>query len=333
MSSIYVLCTLSGLLGLTSFAVGILPLSFTFSSAHMSRLSSLGTGLLLGAALGIIIPEGIETLSRSQPSIPLEGTSIALPLLFGFTFMLVVEQFSSSHAHRHHTHHLGHHAGAASRDSIFDVELAEEDDILHHRRASTSRTNTETDSPLPAYPITIGLVVHGLADGLALGMSVLSDDDSSSHSLSLVVFLALAVHKAPTALAYTVSLMSTSLSRVDCRKHLLLFSASTPVGAVASYASFYFFGLKKVDGVGTALLVSVGPFNALHRVHVAILFQAGSFLYVATVLQPVSRDHSSTEGVGTKTRIFLLVLGIFTPFILGNLLGHGDSHGATVVPP
>ncbi|KAH9049937.1 Zinc/iron permease [Lactarius hengduanensis] len=320
MSSIYVLCTLSGLLGLTSFAVGILPLSFTFSSAHMSRLSSLGTGLLLGAALGIIIPEGIETLAHSQPSTPLEGTSIALPLLFGFTFMLVVEQFSSSHAHHHHTHRLGHHAGAASRDSIFDVELAEEDDILHHRRASStssSRTNTETDSPLPAYPITIGLVVHGLADGLALGMSVLSDDDSSSsHSLSLVVFLALAVHKAPTALAYTVSLMSTSLSRVDCRKHLLLFSASTPVGAVASYASFYFFGSKKVDGVGTALLVS-----------------AGSFLYVATVLQPVSRDHSSTEGVGTKTRIFLLVLGIFTPFILGNLLGHGDSHGAVVVPP
>lgn len=234
--------------------------------------------------------------------------------------MFVVEQFSSSHAHHHHTHRLGHHAGAASRDSVFDVELAglesEEDDIPRHRRASTPKANSETDSPPPAYPITIGLVVHGLADGLALGMSVLSDDDSSSsYSLSLVVFLALAVHKAPTALAYTVSLMSTSLSRVDCRKHLLLFSASTPVGAVASYASFFFFGPKKVVGVGTALLVS-----------------AGSFLYVATVLQPVSRDHSSTGGVGTKTRILLCVLGIFTPFILGSLLDHEHSHSAVVVP-
>jgi len=233
--------------------------------------------------------------------------------------MLVVEQFSSSHARHHHTHHLGHHAGAASRDSVFDVELAglesEEDDIPRHRRASTPRTNIETDSPLPAYPITIGLVVHGLADGLALGMSVLSNDDkSSSYSLSLVVFLALAIHKAPTALAYTVSLMSTSLSRVDCRKHLLLFSASTPVGAVLSYASFFYFGPKKVDGVGTALLVS-----------------AGSFLYVATVLQPVSRDHSSTDGVGTKTRVSLLVLGIFTPFVLGGFLDHGDSHSAVAV--
>jgi len=320
MSSLYVLCTLSGLLGLTSFAVGVLPLSFTFSSAHMAKLSSLGTGLLLGAALGIIIPEGIETLASSQPSSPLEGTSIALPLLFGFTFMLVIEQFSSSHAHHHHTHRLGHHAGVASRDSVFDVELAglesEEEDIPRHRRASAARTNTETDSPPPAYPITIGLIVHGLADGLALGMSVLSNDDpSSSYSLSLVVFLALAVHKAPTALAYTVSLMSTSLSRVECRKHLLLFSASTPVGAITSYASFFFFGLKKVEGVGTALLIS-----------------AGSFLYVATVLQPVSRDHSSTGGVSTRTRVFLLVLGIFTPFMLGTLLDHDHNQSAVPVP-
>ncbi len=114
--------------------------------------------------------------------------------------MLVVEQLSSTRSHPHHTHRLGNHAGAASRDSVFDVELAglesEEDDILRHRSVSSPRVVTESDSPPPAYPITVGLVVHGLADGLALGMSVLSNDDSSSsYSLSLIVFLALAVHK------------------------------------------------------------------------------------------------------------------------------------------
>lgn len=51
--------------------------------------------------------------------------------------------------------------------------------------------------------------------------------------------------------------MSTSLSRVECKKHLLLFSASTPVGAITSYLAFSFFGSKQVDGVGTALLISV----------------------------------------------------------------------------
>ncbi len=209
----------------------------------MSRLSSLGTGLLLGAALGVIIPEyvcelsshcnaspiigltshrpysrGIEALARSRPSTTtLDGSSIAMPLLFGFTFMLIVEQLSSSHAHQqpHHAHRPGHYAaGVASPDSIFDVELAGVDggtdgaSAPHERRAagssvSATKTNLESDLPPSAYPITIGLVLHGLADGVALGMSMLSNDESSSHpyALSLVVFLALAVHKGTYALS------------------------------------------------------------------------------------------------------------------------------------
>lgn len=149
----------------------------------------------------------------------LDGASIALPLLFGFTFMLVVEQLSSSHAHQPHHHHhhkprmgLGHHAArVASPDSIFDVELAGYEDGpdgasgAHERRvaasssgaSTTAETNAESDLPPSAYPITVGLVLHGLADGLALGMSMLSNNEPSSpsYALSLVVFLALAVHK------------------------------------------------------------------------------------------------------------------------------------------
>jgi zinc transporter 9 len=140
-----------------------------------------------------------------------------MPLLFGFTFMLIVEQLSSSHVHHQH-HHVRRPSqyaalGIASPDSIFDVELAGLDDgadggvpAPHERRAAASsvsaaKTNLESDPP-SAYPITIGLVLHGLADGLALGMSMLSNDESSSHpyALSLVVFMALAVHKG----AYTI---------------------------------------------------------------------------------------------------------------------------------
>ena len=131
--------------------------------------------------------------------------------------MLIVEQLGSSHAHHNQHHHARrpsqHALSLASPDSIFDVELAGVDDgadgvpATHARRASAgsvsaTKTNSESDSP-SAYPITIGLVLHGLADGLALGMSVLSNDESSSHpyALSMVVFMALAVHKG----AYTPS--------------------------------------------------------------------------------------------------------------------------------
>jgi len=236
----------------------------------------------------LVHPRGIEALARSRPSDALDGASVAWPLLFGFAFMLIVEQLSSSHSHqRHHTPRaLRSHA-----EEVFDVELAglEDDEDEDRaaprlppppRRASTSvvKNNGEGNVPPSAYPITIGLVVHGLADGLALGMSMLSSDDSSSsYGLSLVVFLALAVHKgrsyyqevvtfpyhthltvaAPTSLAYTVSLMSTSLSRAECKKHLLLFSASTPLGAIASYAFFTFFESRQADNVGLAMLISV----------------------------------------------------------------------------
>ena len=104
-----------------------------------------------------------------------------------------------------------------------------------------------------------------------------------------------------------------------------------------------------MDGVGTALLISVSfSFRCKKKKKVVggrqrhifnngVNFQAGSFLYVATVLQPVShdRDRQSSEGVGTKMRILLIVLGIFTPFALGTLLdhGHGRDHGTIAVQP
>lgn len=95
----------------------------------------------------------------------------------------------------------------------------------HERRAAASgvsatKTNFESDPP-SAYPITIGLVLHGLADGLALGMSVLSNDESSSHpyALSMVVFMALAVHKGAYTLLrreprYFFPLFARSLNRI-----------------------------------------------------------------------------------------------------------------------
>lgn len=142
--------------------------------------------------------------------------------------MLVVEQLSSSHAHQHHpARRLGHHLGITSPDSVFDVELAGFEDEpsgvsrSHTRRTSGStsvtKTNVESDAPLSAYPITIGLVMHGLADGLALGMSVLSSDNESSPSygLSLVVFMALAVHKGTFCQGLSSSLASLTIA-VPC---------------------------------------------------------------------------------------------------------------------
>ena len=76
MSGLITIMFMSTLLGLGSFSVGILPLFCNFSStlsfsldgailkehveSHLAKLSTLGTGLLLGAALGVIIPEYVH---------------------------------------------------------------------------------------------------------------------------------------------------------------------------------------------------------------------------------------------------------------------------------
>jgi zinc transporter 9 len=57
MSGFGSLLAMSGLLGLGSFFVAQLPLSFAFSNSTTVSLSNLGTGLLIGAALGVVLPE------------------------------------------------------------------------------------------------------------------------------------------------------------------------------------------------------------------------------------------------------------------------------------
>lgn len=52
--------------------------------------------------------------------------------------------------------------------------------------------------------------------------------------------------------------------------------------------------------------------------------KGGTFLYVATVLQPVS-NHSSSPAPGNMragTRVLFISIGMFVPFLLSALLGH-----------
>ena len=53
----------------------------------------------------------------------------------------------------------------------------------------------DSDMTKGAFPLTFGLVIHGLADGLALGVSSLPTSPVGASKLSFIVFLALLVHK------------------------------------------------------------------------------------------------------------------------------------------
>lgn len=139
---------------------------------------------------------------------------------------------------------------------------------------------------------TLGLVIHAMADGIALGASSLSE----KGGLGFVVFLAVIVHKGgsllfdirsiynsadhnphpgPTALGLTTTLLSQKLTRAQIRTRLLLFSASAPVGAILTYFLVKLFGgsdahvgKHDIDGIqwwtGAVLLFSVSELWSLY---------------------------------------------------------------------
>jgi zinc transporter 9 len=202
---------------------------------------------------------------------------------------------------------------------------------------------------------TLGLVIHGAADGIALGAS----SRSGSGSLGLIVFMAVLVHKGaslsgpessspgPTALGLTTTLLSLGLTPPMIRRRLTIFSFAAPIGAILTYLLVGAFGANMapnkgdIDGLGwwtgIALLFSVGQNVA----SIPLTQQGGSFLYVATVIQPLSssdpHDHShaahshtepahseSPDELGKYPRTILLFVGMVLPIGLSRVVGeHG----------
>jgi len=60
------LLVLSTIMTIASFLAGSLPLSFSLSQRQLRLTTAIGTGVLVGTALIVIIPEGIETLYSAR---------------------------------------------------------------------------------------------------------------------------------------------------------------------------------------------------------------------------------------------------------------------------
>ncbi|KAF9241162.1 Zinc/iron permease [Melanogaster broomeanus] len=297
---------MSLVMGTSSYGVGLVPLSMSPSRKHLSVLSNLGTGLLIGTALGVIIPEGIEEAVVNDEERDSYAFNIALYILLGFAFMFFVEEYVSPHARPL----TSHPSTAQPEEATFDLHLEElerQEGVLPNSPESTgsSRRRPHDSTIQRAYPLSLGLMIHALVDGYVLGVSA---SNTGSSNLSLIVFLAIIIHKTPTALALTTSLLANSLPVGECKRHLLLFSLATPVSSVLSYAFYAFSSENRNDGYG-------GP----------LLFSGGTFLYVATVLQSVS-DHapeSSPTEIHKSARTVLLMVGMFLPLLVSRLVGHG----------
>jgi len=283
------LVVLSVVMLLGSYLAGSIPLFINMSEEKLQLVSVMGAGLLLGTALSVIIPEGMQTLNMaysqhnedSHHSHEVEHDHeenpvphlIGVSLVLGFLFMLIIDQVASS------------------RSGSRDVEGG--------KRGVVSWT------------ATLGLVVHAAADGVALGAAA----TTNQTDVEMIVFLAIMLHKAPASFGLVTYLLHEGLERGRVRKHLLVFSLAAPSAAITTFLLLMGRGKENLD-----------TFSATG---IAMLFSAGTFLYVATVhvlpeVTNLGHGHShgggSEKGGFSKSELFMLILGAIMPLFL--TMGH-----------
>ncbi|XP_016079343.1 PREDICTED: zinc transporter ZIP9 [Miniopterus natalensis] len=287
------------------YVAGIIPLAVNFSEERLKLVTVLGAGLLCGTALAVIVPEGVHALYEDI----LEGK----PHQASETQNVIASDKAAvipvAHEHEHSHDHTQLHAYIGVSLVLGFVFMLLVDQI------GSSHVHS-TDDPEAARPsnskitTTLGLVVHAAADGVALGAAA----STSQTSVQLIVFVAIMLHKAPAAFGLVSFLMHAGLERNRIRKHLLVFALAAPVMSMVT-----FLGLSKSSKEALSEVNATG---------VAMLFSAGTFLYVATVhvlpeVGGIGHNHKPdpTGGKGlSRLEVAALVLGCVIPLILS--IGH-----------
>lgn len=221
----------------------------TMSASQLRLISSVGIGVLVGTALTVIIPEGIEAITsattalhahkRREEAAPEHGNKeaevptfyVGLSLITGFILMFLIERLPQI---------ASHNLQPAPQPRQISLSNLGNSGMSGDEEESEGFLGSLTPSPKQSRSLatTTGLVIHAAADGIALGASV----SSSDTKLGFIVFLALMIHKAPAAFGLTTLLLKQGLSKRAARGHLIVFSLSSPVGAWATYLLVHLLG-------------------------------------------------------------------------------------------
>ncbi|XP_064403338.1 zinc transporter ZIP9-like isoform X2 [Halichondria panicea] len=320
------------------YVSGMIPLVLSLSAGVLRKVTTFGAGLLIGTALIVIIPEGMEALfgealhsHHNHHSHTHESDLSDLSLKVRSADEGPINNLIPNSAHVRKIKALseegalpGSEEGLYSTDQLqfmmgFSLILGFVFMLLidqcsgghaHSIPDAENGANGNARHSRHKMTATIGLVVHAAADGLALGAAA----GLSKADVELVIFLAIMLHKAPAAFGFTSFLIHEGHDKYTAKKHLLMFSLAAPI---ASFVSF--FGLVKV----------------MYLVHlpltgIAMLFSAGTFLYVSTVhvLNEVVNSSAGGEansngGKLSKTELVWLVSGAFLPLLFNAFHSHG----------
>lgn len=277
---------------------GLAPLSIPLSANKIRLISIVGSGILIGTALVVIIPEGVDTL-YSNPAGSTRA-EVGLALLAGFLLMYMVDKLPAVIAQSNRENNFIPLSVDMSslRNSVFG-NSADTPREAPTQPASAGHNHSQgASSSESVSSISIGLVIHAIADGVALGASIATENSA----LETIVFIAIMIHKAPAAFGLAaVLLQAGGVSRA--KKTLAIFAAAAPAGAILTYLVI-------------ALLGSSDHALIQYWTGILLLFSGGTFLYVAVhVMQDTGETDSPVE-------LLLSVAGMVIPMF--TLLIHED---------
>jgi zinc and cadmium transporter len=249
---------------------GLLPDRVTFTHTRTQVIMSLVAGLMLGVALYHLLPHSV-VMAGGQDAVD----DAVWWLMAGLICMFLLLRMFHFHQHdfsteedRHHEHAHHHHDGVSA-----------------HRLSWAG--------------VALGLAVHTVIDGVALGAVMRGDYGHHAGLLGIGVFLAIFLHKPLDAMSITALMNAGGWDRGARRTVNLVFAAMCPLGAL-----LFFFG---VDLLGEGRDQAVAA---------ALAFSAGAFVCIAlSDLLPEVQFHSHDR---TKLTAAFLV-GIVLAYGIGGL--------------
>ncbi|CAG8495324.1 2169_t:CDS:1 [Ambispora gerdemannii] len=214
---------------------------------------------------------------------------IGIALISGYILMFLIDQIDTFHEQ-----------SPSRLDTVEYTEMnafAEDNIGIEDDRDKDIHINNMTGNfpaKIKSHSMTIGLVIHAAADGIALGAS------ANQPTIEFIVFLAIMLHKAPSAFGLCTILLREGYSRQRIRKHVAIFSMSAPLTAIITFM----------------LLQSraqLNPNSMQWWTAILLLFSGGTFLYVA---MHVMQDVNNGPGKLSGQHIVTLILGMSFPLLL-----------------
>ena len=163
-----------------------------------------------------------------------------------------------------------------------------------HGCGSSSRLHSHHQHSSGPEAAIKGLLIHCMADGLAMGSAFLS----GNAALTLIIATAMILHKAPMAFGLGTYLLACNIPWTSAQKIILVFSLTAPVATIVTYIIFTI-----VPALATPLAVSL-----------AVLFSGGTFLHAATF--HILPDILHGKGQYGPHTIASIALGSIIPVIL-----------------